>query len=238
VERWRDRLVLSERAARREASQARLTELEEGEVLAGRVVGLMPYGAFVDVGGVDGLAHVSELAWRRVEHPRDVLSVGDEVEVRVKSVDVERGRISLSRKALLPNPWDMVELDYPIGTLATGTVSNVVDFGVFVALPNGLEGLVHVSRMASYGVSQPGDLVRSGDEVLVRIMDVDTERERMVLSLDAVTAEEQEEWLEARSEVESMSADTGEQATQSAPDPDLQPDDELTEREDNHVEEG
>jgi ribosomal protein S1 len=170
------------------------------------VVGLKHYGAFVDVGGVDGLVHVSELDWKRVAHPRDVLSAGDEVEVQVKSVDLEQERISLSRKAVLPNPWDLVELDYPIGTLATGTVSNVVDFGVFVALPSGLEGLVHASRMSSLGAAQPGDLVRRGDEVLVRILDVDPGRERIALSMDAVSSEEQAEWMEARAAAEEAEA--------------------------------
>jgi len=246
VEQRRDRLVLSERAAQREARSTRLAELEAGQVLTGQVVGLKPYGAFVDVGGVDGLVHVSELAWRRVEHPREVLSVGDEVEVQVKSVDVERERISLSRKAMLPNPWDMVELDHPIGTLATGTVSNVVDFGAFVALPSGLEGLVHVSRMSSTGVSEPGDLVRRGDEVLVRILDINPARERITLSMDAVSSEEHAEWMEARAEAEEegeegeeaqhLAADTGEEATLSPPEPEWET--ELLDREETDVEEG
>jgi len=222
VEQQQDRLVMSERAAHSESRRARLEELEAGQVLVGQVVSLKHYGAFVDVGGVDGLVHVSELAWRRVGHPRDVLSVGDEVEVQVKSVDVERERISLSRRAMLPNPWDMAEIDYPVGTLATGTVSSVVDFGAFVRLPSGLEGLVHVSQMSSnYSGSKPGGLVRRGDEVLVRILGVDPDRERISLSLDAVSAEEQVEWLEARAkantEEEGVSDHSGERATQSVP---------------------
>lgn len=204
VDRQRDRLVLSERAARKEARQARIAALEPGQVLKGRVVSLANYGAFVDVGGVDGLVHVSELDHQRVAHPGDVLSVGDELEVAVKSVDVERERISLSRKALLPSPWDSVEEEYALGDLVAGTVTNVVDFGAFVALPNGLEGLVHVSEMSSYGVSQPGDLVVKGDELLVRVKTIEPQRERIGLSLDAVTTEEQAAWMETRAEAQAQ----------------------------------
>jgi small subunit ribosomal protein S1 len=236
VDRRRNRLVLSERAARRETRMARMAELERGQVLTGHVVSLQSYGAFVDVGGIDGLIHVSELAYRRVQHPGDVLSVGDEVEVLVKSVDIERERIGLSRKALLPSPWETIEEDYQVDDLATGEVTKVVDFGAFVALPNGLEGLVHMSRMSSYRVSHPGELVRSGDEVLVRITDIDTERERIALSLDAVSSEEQAQWMEARSEAdleENMPPDVDEGSDQS--EPDNQPGDTRTRREDNNV---
>ena len=139
------------------------------------------------------------MAWQRAKRPGDIVSVGDEVEVQVKSVDIERERISLSRKALLPNPWDTIEDEYRAGDLVSGTVTSVVDFGVFVALPNGLEGLVHVSQMSTYGVSQPDDLVRRGDEVLVCIKDIDPERERIALSLDAVSSMDQLAWIEAQS---------------------------------------
>lgn len=225
VDRRRNRLVLSEQAARQEARRSRLADLEKGQVLTGHVVSLQDYGAFIDIGGVDGLLHVSELAHRRVKHPGNVLSVGDEVEVLVKNVDMERERISLSRKALLPSPWDTVEEDYQMDDLVSGKVTNVVDFGAFVALPNGLEGLVHVSRMSSYGVSQPDDLVRRGDEVLVRITDIDPDRKRIALSLDAVSASAHMQWMEARFEAgseEGIPSDTDEQATQSVPAP--QPD--------------
>jgi small subunit ribosomal protein S1 len=222
IDQRRNRLVLSERAARREARVARMAELEEGQVLTGHVVSLQSYGAFVDIGGVDGLIHVSKLAHRRVGHPGNVLSVGDEVEVLVESVDLERERIGLSRKALLPSPWDTVEEDYQVDDLVTGKVTNVVDFGAFVVLPNGPEGLVHVSQMSTYGVSQPGDLVRSGDEVLVRITGIDPDRKRIALSLDAVSSEEQAQWMEARSGAdleEGIPPDANERATQSVPDP-------------------
>jgi small subunit ribosomal protein S1 len=225
VDRRRNRLVLSEQAARQEARRSRLADLEKGQVLTGHVVSLQNYGAFVDIGGVDGLLHISELAHRRVKHPGNVLSVGDEVEVLVKNVDMERERISLSRKALLPSPWDTVEEDYQVDDLVSGKVTNVVDFGAFVALPTGLEGLVHVSRMSSYGVSQPDDLVRRGDEVLVRITDIDPDRKRIALSLDAVSASEQMQWMEARAEADSeegIPSDADEQASQSVPVP--QPD--------------
>lgn len=222
LERRRNRLVLSERAARHAARQTRLAALEVGQVLEGRVVNLQNYGAFVDIGGVDGLIHVSELDHHRVEHPADILSVGDEIKVFVKSVDIERGRIGLSRKELLPNPWDTVETHYQVGDLVSGTVTNVVDFGAFVALPNGLEGLVHVSKMATYGMLQPADLVGRGDQVLVRITEIDPYRERIALSLDAVSPSEKAEWMEAHSQAdpeEQNAPDTGEGDTQSEPDP-------------------
>lgn len=220
VDRRQNRLLLSERAAGRQ----RMATLEADDIVTGKVVRLKDYGAFVDLGGVDGLIHISELDHRRVRHPEDLLSEGDEVEVLVKSVDAERERIALSRKALLPNPWDTVEADYQVGDLATGSVTNVVDFGAFVALPNGPVGLLHISQMSTYGVSHPNELVVEGEEVLVRILSIDPPRERMSLSLDAVTSEEQAQWMEARAETEESPSppDPDEGLAQSAPDPDAE----------------
>ncbi|MDQ7033641.1 MAG: S1 RNA-binding domain-containing protein [Anaerolineae bacterium] len=149
VETKRNRLILSERAARRAARSERLGEIEIGQIIPGRVVNLTDFGAFVDIGGVDGMIHISNIDHRHVNHPSDILAVGDEVMVRVDSVDIERERIALNRKAVLPDPWQSFIESYNEGQLMEGVVTNVVDFGVFVAAPGGAQGLVHTSRMAS-----------------------------------------------------------------------------------------
>ena len=195
VETKRNRLILSERAARRAARSERLKEIEEGQVLAGRVVNLTDFGAFVDIGGVDGMIHISNIDHRHVNHPSDVLTIGDEVEVRVDSIDIERERIALNRKAVLPDPWKSFTDTYAPGQLMSGVVTNVVDFGVFVAAPGGAQGLVHTSRMESLGASTPRDMFREGDEVLVRIVGIDSEQQHIELSIDDVTVEEQENWM-------------------------------------------
>lgn len=196
----RNRLILSQRQARCAVHQMRLNQLEVGQEITGRVSGLASFGAFVDLGGIDGLIPKSELDWRWVEHPQDVLSVGDEVEVRVINLDIERRRIGLSRKALLPSPWDTINSHYKTGDLVTGTVTNAVDFGLFVALPYGVVGLAHVSQMSTCNVSHPGDYARKGDQVLVRILTIDPERQRISLSLDAVTHEEYAAWIHEEDE--------------------------------------
>lgn len=195
VETKRNRLILSERAARRAARSERLAEIEIGQVLLGRVVNLTDFGAFVDIGGVDGMIHISNIDHRHVNHPSDILSIGDEIEVRVDSVDIERERIALNRKAILPDPWKSFIAKYEAGQLMEGVVTNVVDFGVFVAAPGGAQGLVHTSRMESLGASTPRDMFREGDDVLVRIVGVDTEQQHIELSIDDVTLEEQQAWM-------------------------------------------
>jgi len=198
VNRRRNRLILSEREARQAARQQRMKELEPGSVVTGKVVSLVDFGAFVDIGGVDGLIHISNLDRNYVSHPSEVLSMGDEVEVRIDEIDVERERISLNRAVLQPDPWDEIDKYYSIGDLVTGTVSNIADFGIFVEIPHSLEGLVHVSELSTYGVTNPADLVAPGDEILVRILDIDRTQQRISLSVDAVTVAEQEKWLHER----------------------------------------
>jgi len=198
VDRRRNRLILSERAARQAARQQRMLELEVGTVVTGQVVSLVDFGAFVDIGGVDGLIHISNLDRNYVSHPSEILSVGDEVEVRIDEINVERERISLNRAALQPDPWDEIDEHYSIGDLVTGKVSNIADFGIFVEIPHILEGLVHISEMSTYGVTDPADLVTPGDEILVRILDIDRTKQRISLSVDAVTVAEQEKWMHER----------------------------------------
>lgn len=198
VNRQRNRLIMSEREARSAVKRDRLAQLEIGSVMTGEVVGITDFGAFVDIGGVDGLVHISNLDRRYVNHPSDVISVGEEVEVRIDEVDIDRERISLNRAVLLPDPWDSISDYYNPGDLVTGEVTNVADFGVFVALPQQFEGLVHVSEMTTFGATDPTELLHEGEEILVRILEIDHDQQRIALSLDAVTAEEQEKWMHER----------------------------------------
>jgi len=200
IDRRRNRLILSERLARAHAQQHRLSELEPGQVVSGKVVSIVNFGAFVDLGGVDGLIHISKLDHRHVNHPGEVVAVGDTVEVRIDEIDIEKNRISLNRVALLSDPWETVAEEYKPGDLVEGRVTNTVDFGIFLELPNSLQGLVHLSKMSSFGTTNPRDLVREGDPLLVRIVNVDPERRRIGLSIDDVTIEEQENWMFERRE--------------------------------------
>jgi small subunit ribosomal protein S1 len=175
------RLVLSERKARRAQKQRCLDELTEGDVRTGTVRSLVDFGAFVDIGGMDGLIHISELDWKRIAHPREVLSVGDIVEVYVLRVDREKERVGLSRKRLLPDPWLTLTDSLNLGDVLLGRVTNVVDFGAFVELDDGVEGLVHISEFPqgaqSVAAVQPGALVQ------VRVLRMDPHRRRIALSL-------------------------------------------------------
>lgn len=200
VNRRRNRLVLSEAAAMRDQREDLLNALEVGSVVKGRVVKIVDYGAFIDLGGINGLVHISKLAWHHVNHPSEELSVGEEIEVRIEDVDVDRERISLNRQALLPDPWQLLPETYNVGDMLTGLISSVVDYGVFVELPNGITGLVHVSEMASYNVTDPKSWAREGEELLVRIISIDTDRKRIGLSLDQVPQNALYDWMTARGE--------------------------------------
>jgi small subunit ribosomal protein S1 len=176
-------LIFSEREAQREwraQQKARLlSELKEGDVVRGTVTGLRDFGAFVNLGGADGLIHVSELAWHRVDHPRDVLKVGDEIDVYVLSLDRQSNRIALSRKRLLPDPWERALESYHEGMLVEGTVTNVVDFGAFIALDDGLEGLLHLSEMGDGTLKEPYSYVKKGDRLQLRISRLEPEQRRV-----------------------------------------------------------
>jgi small subunit ribosomal protein S1 len=184
VDQGRRRLILSEREADRRRRRQVLNELVEGEVRTGIVSSLVHFGAFVDLGGVEGLIHISELGWRYVLHPSEVLSVGDEVEVYVLSVDRERGRIGLSRKRLLPDPWPIVANRLRIGQTVEGTATKVVDFGVFVDLGEGVEGLIHSSEIPdSQAVRED---LGWGTPVQVRVLRINRWKRRIALSLRGV----------------------------------------------------
>jgi small subunit ribosomal protein S1 len=184
VDQRRRRLILSERAANQRRRQKLLEGLAAGDVRTGIVRNLVAYGAFVDLGGVDGLIHISELDWGHLDHPSDVLRVGDELEVKILSVDQERERIELSRKSLLPDPWPVVTDALEVGQVVEGRVTNVVDFGAFVDVGQGVEGLIHTSEMPDGKAT----CARLGPEapVKVRVLDIDRAKRRLALSLRGV----------------------------------------------------
>jgi small subunit ribosomal protein S1 len=195
LDRERNRLILSERAAmrewRRQQKAQLLTELREGDIRRGEVISLCDFGAFVDLGGADGLIHLSELSWRRVAHPNEVLKVGDEVEVYVLNVDRERRRIGLSFKRLQPDPWTQAVNKYTEGQLVEGTVTKLVKFGAFARLADDdIEGLIHVSELNDQHVTHPKEVVKEGDTLTLRVIRVDVQRRRIGLSLKQVTSKE------------------------------------------------
>ncbi|MBZ0298702.1 MAG: S1 RNA-binding domain-containing protein [Anaerolineae bacterium] len=198
----RRRLVFSQREAQRERREARkevlLEKLQEGDVYSGVVSGLRDFGAFVDLGGADGLIHISELAWHRVKHPREILNVGDEVQVYVLRLDDEGKRIGLSLKRLQQNPWELIEDLYHVGQLVEGTVSRVTQFGAFISMEPGIEALLHISQMADPQPEHPSLLVHEGQQLMMRVISVEPDKQRLGLSLKEVTAEEQARWEENR----------------------------------------
>ncbi len=192
IDRSRNRLILSERAAAREwreQQKARLlSELRVGEVRRGRVISLADFGAFVDLGGADGLVHLTELSWQHVTHPREVVEVGQEVEVEVINIDPERKRIGLSMKRLESDPWQDIVRQYEVGQLVQATVTKLTKFGAFARLLDApeIEGLVHISELADYRVSHPREVVLVGDVLTLRIVKIDIGQRRLGLSLRQV----------------------------------------------------
>jgi small subunit ribosomal protein S1 len=197
IDRRRNRLILSERAAmqewRKEQKEKLLDSLKEGDVFKGRVTSLADFGAFVDLGGADGLIHLSELSWSRVSHPRDVLQVGDEVEVYVLNIDIKRQRIGLSLKRLQPEPWSQVLEKYEIGQVVEATITKLANFGAFAQIGD-IEGLIHLSELTDANITHPREVVKEGDLVSVKIIRIDPERRRLGLSLKQ--AEGVVEWQE------------------------------------------
>jgi small subunit ribosomal protein S1 len=189
------RLVFSARGAQKDQRQERLEELEVGEVIKSKVVNVVDFGLFVDLHGVDGLVHKSEIDWEHVNHPSDWFSMGDDIEVKIVSIDKERERVSLSRKVLQPNPWQKLADKFQEGDLVEGVVVSVLDFGAFVEIQEGLQGLVHVSELGYANPEDPKAVVRKGDVVLVKILGIEPERERVSLSMRRVPVAEQMEWI-------------------------------------------
>lgn len=187
INRHRNRLILSERQAvqeRRDVMKERLIEeLSEGEVRKGRVSSICDFGAFVDIGGADGLVHLSELSWSRVRHPSEVLRVGQEVDVYVLGINAQEKKIALSIKRTQAEPWSRVATAYEVGQLVRGTVTQLANFGAFARIEDGIEGLIHVSELVDDRVTHPKQVVSEGDELLLRIIRIDPQRRRMGLSL-------------------------------------------------------
>lgn len=187
VDRKRRRLVMSQMLAEREyQTQQRerlLTTLKVGDILNGEVRSLRPFGAFVDLGGADGLLHVSEIGWAPINHPREALQVGDKIDVQVIRLDPDNQRIGLSRKRLLPNPWDEIESRYNVGQILPVTITRVVDFGAFAQIEPGVEGLVHISEIADISVAEPLRTIRPGDKVLAKVLRVNGKQQRIGLSI-------------------------------------------------------
>ncbi len=186
-DRSHNKLLLSIKAVLLEELQAKkealMAEIEEGQTRHGKVSRLTNFGAFIDLGGVDGLLHVSEMAWFRVNHPSDILKEGDEIDVYVLGVDKENQKISLGLKQLIPNPWTLVEEKYPVGSIVDATVMRTAPFGAFVQLEPGVEGLVHISQLAYERVAKTEDVVNPGDEVEVKVLDIDVDNKRISLSI-------------------------------------------------------
>lgn len=187
VDRKRRRLVMSQMLAEREYQTQRreklLTTLKVGDTLRGEVRSLRPFGAFVDLGGADGLLHVSEIGWAPIAHPREVLQVGQTIDVQVIRLDPENQRIALSRKRLLANPWTEIEQHYQVGSIVPVTITRVVDFGAFAQLEPGVEGLIHISELADISVAEPLKTVQPGDKVMAKVLRIDQKRQRVGLSI-------------------------------------------------------
>lgn len=198
VERRRNRLILSERAAAREArdvlKQRLIAELKPGEVRKGHVISLADFGAFVDIGGADGLVHTSEISWKRISHPREVLKVGQEVEVRVLAIDPDQNRISLSLRELLPDPWDTIVEQFQEGQLVEGSITKLTKFGAFASILGvsdyEVEGLIHISELSDRHIDHPHEVVGESETLTLRIIRVDKERRRIGLSLKRVDSSE------------------------------------------------
>ena len=192
LDRNRNNVVLSRRAfleeSQSEGRKTFLQSLQKGERRKGTVSSIVNFGAFVDLGGVDGLVHVSELSWKHVDHPQEVVSVGQEVEVEVLDVDLDRERVSLSLKATQEDPWKEFERTSQAGSVITGTVTKLVPFGAFVRVAQGIEGLVHISEISHEHVDSPESVLQVGQEVQVKVIDVDVSRRRVSLSMRQVAA--------------------------------------------------
>ena len=207
----RRRLVFSQLEAEHENRLARkealLRELAEGNSRQGVVSGLCDFGAFVDLGGADGLIHISELAWHRVRHPSQIVAIGEQVEVYILNLDDEGKRIGLSLKRLQPNPWSLVDEMYHIGQLVTGVISRVESFGAFVSLEPGIEALLHVSQMSKNPEENSLHRFYEGQKLLLRIISIESKKQRLGLSLSEVTEAEMAQWEERQMELAAAQAE-------------------------------
>ncbi|QDS87449.1 30S ribosomal protein S1 [Rosistilla ulvae] len=193
----RKNLVLSHRAIlEREREERRVEQMAKiavGDVLEGTVRNVLDFGAFVDLGGVEGLIHISKLSWDRIKHPSEVIEAGQKVKVRIDKIDENTGKIGLSYRDLIEQPWDDIDSKFPIGSTVTGTVTRTTDFGAFVRLGTGIEGLIHISELAHHRVFKVDNVVKVGDEIEVKILSVDADSQRIGLSLKATQVKPQTE---------------------------------------------
>ncbi|WP_027417470.1 30S ribosomal protein S1 [Aneurinibacillus terranovensis] len=200
----KNKVILSHRAVLEDEAnkqkQGILDNLEVGSVIEGTVQRLTDFGAFVDVGGVDGLVHISEIAHQHVDKPSDVLKEGDKVNVKVLKVDKDNERISLSIKAAQPGPWEQAAKDFKAGEIVKGVVKRLVSFGAFVEVAPGVEGLVHISQIANRHIATPGEVLKEGEEVQVKILDINVDEERMSLSIREVEGGEKQPKKESKKE--------------------------------------
>ena len=190
VDRARRRLILSERSANPETRQSIkervIDELEEGKVYTGRVTSVADFGAFVNINGADGLVHLSEVSWERVQHPGEVLKVGDEVKVKIISIDRDKKRIGLSIKALQEDPWQDKVSSFKVGQLTEGVITRLTKFGAFARLEGDIEGLIHISELSENRINHPKEAVKEGDNLTLRVIRIDADQRRIGLSLRKV----------------------------------------------------
>ena len=194
VDQRRNRAVFSHKMFLNEEKEKLIAEIWENlnvdDVVEGTVMRFTDYGAFVDIGGIDGLLHISEISWGKLKHPQEVLSIGDIIKVKVLSMNQEKGKISLGLKQITPEPWSVINEKYEVGSIVSGKVVQIKEYGAFVELEPGLDGLVHISEVAHKRVANIADELSIGQEVKTKILDIDTERKRISLSIKAATEED------------------------------------------------
>jgi len=195
LDRSRNRAILSERNALQQLRDAKkeklLEELKEGDIVPGKVSGVSNFGAFVDLGGADGLVHISELSWETIDSPEDVVKAGDSINVYILKLDKENKRISLSLRRTQPTPWDTIHERYQEGQVVEATITKLTDFGAFARLENGIEGLVHISELTDTIIKHPSDVVSEGDVTSLKILKIELDRKRLGLSLKQATQSEE-----------------------------------------------
>ncbi|MGW8114491.1 30S ribosomal protein S1 [Caproicibacterium sp. NSD3] len=196
VNRGRRRAVGSIRSVWKDERKAQAEKFwetaEEGKEYTGTVKSLTSYGAFVDLGGVDGMIHISELSWTRIKHPSEIVNIGDTVKVYIKGLDREKGKISLGYKRPEDNPWEILKKDYPVGTVVKATIVGMTSFGAFARIIPGIDGLIHISQIADHRIEKPQDVLQMGEEVNAEITDIDFDRHRVSLSMRKLLEENQE----------------------------------------------
>lgn len=207
MDKEKNKVILSQKAVldaeANKEKEERLQGIQVGEVLEGTVQRLTNFGAFVDIGGIDGLVHISELSWQRVESPSDVVKEGDIVKVKVLKVDPETERISLSLKATEPSPWEKVLTEIKVGNVVKGTVKRLVSFGAFVEIKPGVEGLVHISQIANRHIGTPGEVLEAGQEVEAKVLDVNGQEQRISLSIRELQEDEDAKYVQEYTSEES-----------------------------------